>query len=96
MLERAIHGLADSAPLDLRAALAMLCIQQSDAECVRFHGMRVAVAGDPDTGRVLLAWLHANHPEAAVRDDAGRWLGSLERREAETVADRMRSMPEAS
>jgi hypothetical protein len=95
MLEDGIHRLADHTPLDLRGSLAMICLQQGDAECVRFHGMRVAVAGEPEPGRVLLRWLRENHPDAAVRSDAERWLASLERREAETMADRIRSQPEA-
>jgi hypothetical protein len=74
------HELDDRTPGRVRALLALFCVAQGDAECVRFHGMRAALSGEalPAT-RQALSWLNEHHSSERVRADARAWLASSSR-----------------
>jgi hypothetical protein len=78
-LMRTTELLGDGTPGGLHTDLAMLCTGSGQQHCVRYHGMRGTVQGDPRAQGVL-EWLAQNHSSPRVREDALRWLEVLEAR----------------
>ena len=87
ILESAAASGSDRTPPELRANLALVCMRDGDAECVRFHAIRAAARG-VSRAREPLRWLAAQHPSARVRRDAARWLETLDGAPRSASADR--------
>lgn len=73
VLTRALEQMDDSAPPALRARLALVCMAEGDAECVRYQGLRARAFGDRSATPTLL-WAADHHPDARVRADLRAWL----------------------
>jgi hypothetical protein len=76
LLEQGIEMMDDSAPPSLRAWLALICVQQGDAECARFQGLRAALGGAREA-LAALQWAMQHHPSAQVRRDLQHWLATF-------------------
>ncbi len=85
LLELGIGALGEAASPGLRAMLAAVCVQQRDAACARYEGLRAALRRAPNT-EPTLAWLADNAETARMRRDARAWLELLRaEREAQTT-----------
>lgn len=89
LLQKAIDKLADDAPPDLRAVLALTCAAEQDADCARFHGLRAAARGSRQSMPVLV-WLRDHDPTPRGRADAAAWFAVLA---AEIKREQAASLP---
>ena len=80
ILATAAEALDDETPPDLRSTLAIVCAEEGDVACARFHALRAAAQGDPRV-RPALRWLRRRARDANEREDYDRWervLGAVE------------------
>jgi hypothetical protein len=91
LLELGVAQLGEAASPGTRSMLAAICVEQRDAACARFHGLRAAARGAPNV-EPTLSWLGEHAETARMRADARAWLQLLRR---ETSLTRARSLPAA-
>ena len=65
--------------------LAALCVEQGDARCARFNGLRAAAHAAPNV-EPTLAWLSRHAETARMRADAHAWLELLRAERASAAA----------
>jgi len=80
----------DQTPINVREALTFTCIRLGQADCVQFHGTRVALQGSRNA-RLIFEWLARNHREMTVRNEAKAWLEQLDRQQPRPPARKPRS-----
>ena len=76
ILATAAEALDDATPPDLRATLAIVCAEEGDRACARFHALRAAAQGNPQV-LPALRWLRRRARDANEREDYERWEGAL-------------------
>ncbi len=76
ILTTAAEALDDETPPDLRATLAIVCAEEGDRACARFHALRAAAQGNPQV-LPALRWLRRRARDAAEREDYARWERAL-------------------
>jgi hypothetical protein len=76
LLDQGLVVLDDAAPPDVRSLAALVCAQQEDVPCVRFHASRAAVMGSP-AALAPLHWLTTHETSPRRREDAAAWIEIL-------------------